>query len=60
MLLKETLTQVFSYEFCEIFKNTFFDITPLVAASESRSLPADPMTSQRRRKKVLILVSKTL
>ena len=21
---KETLTQVFSYEFCEIFKNTFF------------------------------------
>ena len=35
---KETLTQVFAYEFCEIFKNTFFDRTPLVAASESRSL----------------------
>ena len=35
---KETLTQVFSYEFCEIFKNTCFDRTPLVAAFESRSL----------------------
>ena len=23
-LLKESLAQVFSYEFCEIFKNTFF------------------------------------
>ena len=23
-LLKKTLAQVFSYEFCEIFKNTFF------------------------------------
>ena len=31
---KETLAQVFSCEFCEIFKNTFFDRTPLVAASE--------------------------
>ena len=35
---KEALTQVFSYEFCEIFEKTFFDRTPLVAASESRSL----------------------
>ena len=35
---KETLTQVFSYEFCEIFKNTSFDRTPLVTASKSRSL----------------------
>ena len=35
---KGTLTQVFYYEFWEIFKNTFFDRTPLVAASESRSL----------------------
>ena len=35
---KLTLTQVFSYEFCEIFKNTFFDRTPLVTASKSRSL----------------------
>ena len=27
-LKKETLTQVFSCEFCEIFKNTFFYRTP--------------------------------
>ena len=33
--LKETLAQVFSYEFCEISKNTFFDRTPPVAASAS-------------------------
>ena len=32
---KETLAQVFSCEFCEISKNTFFYRTPLVAASES-------------------------
>ena len=32
-LLKETLAQVFSYGFCEIFKNTFLYGTPLVAAS---------------------------
>ena len=31
---KETLAQVFSYEFCEISKNTFFYRTPQVAASE--------------------------
>ena len=30
---KETLAQVFSCEFCGIFKNTFFYRTPLVAAS---------------------------
>ena len=30
---KETLAQVFSCEFCEIFKNTFLHRTPLVAAS---------------------------
>ena len=30
---KETLAQVFSYEFCEISKNTFYYRTPLVAAS---------------------------
>ena len=30
---KETLAQVFSCEFCEISKNTFFRRTPLVAAS---------------------------
>ena len=30
---KETLTQVFSCEFCEIFKNIFFCVTLPVAAS---------------------------
>ena len=30
---KETLTQVFSCEFCETFKNTFFYRTPPMAAS---------------------------
>ena len=30
---KETLAQVFSCKFCEIFKNIFFKKTPLVAAS---------------------------
>ena len=30
---KETLAQVFSCEFCEIFKNTYFYRTPLVPAS---------------------------
>ena len=31
---KETPAQVFSCEFCEISKNTYFHRTPLVAASE--------------------------
>ena len=30
---EETLAQMFSYEFCKIFKNTFSYRTPLVAAS---------------------------
>ena len=30
---KEALTQVFSCEFCKIYKNTFYYRTPLVAAS---------------------------
>ena len=33
---KETLAQVFSCEFCEISKNTFFYKTPLVAASNAQ------------------------
>ena len=33
---KETQTLVFSCEFCEISKNTFFNRIPLVVASESR------------------------
>ena len=32
LLKKESLAQVFSYEFCEISKNTFFDRTSPVAA----------------------------
>ena len=34
LLKKETLAQVLSGEFCEIFKNSFFHRTPLVAASQ--------------------------
>ena len=30
----ETLAQVFSCEFCEVFKNTYLQRTPLLAASE--------------------------
>ena len=33
LIKKETLAQVFSFEFCKISKNTFFRRTPLVAAS---------------------------
>ena len=33
LLRKKTLAQVFSCEFCEICKNTFYYRTPLVAAS---------------------------
>ena len=36
---KETLAQMFSCEFCEISKNTFFHRTPLVAASELYLIP---------------------
>ena len=32
---KETPTQVFSCEYCEIFKKSFFHRTPLVVASEN-------------------------
>ena len=35
-LLKNRLAQVFSCEFCEIFKNTFFYRTPPVAPSERK------------------------
>ena len=34
LLQKETLAQVFSCEFCEIFEKTYFYRTSLVAASE--------------------------
>ena len=32
---RETLAQMFSCEFCEIFKDTYFYKIPLVAASET-------------------------
>ena len=35
---KEILAQVFSCEFCKIFKNTFFYRTLLVAASETMEI----------------------
>ena len=37
-IIKETLAQAFSCEFCEIFKNTFFYRTPPVAASDNLKL----------------------
>ena len=37
-LLKRTLAQLFYCEFCEIFKNTFFNRTPWVAASANSGL----------------------
>ena len=33
--IKKTPTQVFSYEYCKIFKNSFFYRTSAVAASEN-------------------------
>ena len=36
ILLNETLTQVFSCEFCKIWKNVYFFRIPLVAASKNR------------------------
>ena len=39
---KETLAQVFSCEFCEISKNTFYYRTPLLVAS--RHVPGTPKT----------------
>ena len=35
LYLKQTPTQVFSYDICELFKNTFFYRTSPVAASEN-------------------------
>ena len=34
--IKETLAQVFSYEFCESFKNTFFTEHPWATASVNK------------------------
>ena len=45
---KETLAQVFSCEFCEIFKNTFFYRTTPVA-SVHRWLPISPNRKGRNK-----------
>ena len=39
ILLKRDSTQMFSYKYWEILKNSFFHRTPLVAASNSYKLP---------------------
>ena len=44
--------RVFSCEFCEIFKNTFFHRTPLVAAS--KKLKAEPVVQRCSVKNVLL------
>ena len=41
---KEPLAQVFSYEFCEIFKNTYFHRTPLGGVSDD-SISISSVTS---------------
>ena len=38
---KETPTQVFSCEYCEIFKDSFFNRTPLIAASGFLTKPSE-------------------
>ena len=49
LIKKETLAQVFSCEFSEIPKNTFFHRTPLVAASESNRYSFSIGTASRSR-----------
>ena len=52
---KETLAQGFSYEFCKIFKNTFFHRTPPEAASEK--LKAEAVACWCSVKKVFLEIS---
>ena len=52
-LLKETLAQVLSCEFCEISKNTFFYRTPLVAAFQGLDL-FDKTFKEKKRDKSLL------
>ena len=42
-LFKRDSTQVFSCEYCEILKNTFFYRTPLVAASAAKSAESESL-----------------
>ena len=51
---KETLAQVFSCEFCEIYKNTFFHRTPLVAASGSQNNVQRIICAEERKNSVLL------
>ena len=51
---KEALAQVFSYEFCEISKNTFLYRTPLVATSEDM-LQEKGCSSQSKKLKFFIV-----
>ena len=44
---KETLAQVFSYEFCKISKNTFSNRTPPVATSVKSSMKSTKRFSQK-------------
>ena len=46
---KETQAQVFSCEFCEIFKNTFFYRKPPVAASDCLCFPENEKVSLKER-----------
>ena len=50
---KETLAQVFSWEFYEISKNTFFYRTPSVAASQ-------PYTEGKNKHKCLMYLTNVL
>ena len=40
---KETLAQMFSCEFCNLFKNSFLYRAPLVAASDNTIFTTEPM-----------------
>ena len=42
---KETLAQMFSFEFCKIFKNTFFKEHLWTTASEKIVPPNDPISA---------------
>ena len=45
---KETLTQVFSFEFCEIFKNTFFTEHLQTTASKISLGPPQISASEKK------------
>ena len=63
--MKETLAQVFSSEFCEISKNSFFHRTPLVAAFDFKwrrhyALYIDKLYTYKKVKVFLNLLKKNL